>query len=71
MFAAANHQKKKKKKFLKLECQKKNEENDQLKNCEPEDATCVSKIVVTCEYHTKNQQKLGDLERSLEEALMP
>ena len=35
---------------LRLEGQKRNEENDQPKNCEPE--------VTTCKYHMENQQKL-------------
>ena len=40
---------------LRLEGQERNEENDQLKKCEPE--------VTTCKYHMENQQKLRTWEQ--------
>lgn len=47
---------------IRLECQKMNEECDQLKSCEPEVMTCwipqrfsQKKKVMTCEYHTEDQ----------------
>lgn len=50
---------------IRLECQKMNEESDQLKNCEPEVMTYwipqrfsqkkKKKKIMSCEYHTEDQ----------------
>lgn len=39
---------------VRLELQRRNKENGLLKKCEPE--------VMTCEYHTEDQQKLQEFE---------
>ena len=52
---------------LRLEHQKRNKENDQLKSCEPEGMACelsqwFSQNITTHEYYTQDQHRLQELQ---------